>query len=751
MIWGALIVGAAALRFYEIGASSLWNDEGTTWALVQRPVAEIVRSAAADIHPPLFYLLLHLWAQLLGASAESLRAFSALCGTALVAVTGGIAATMAGRNASRAWLPLMAALWVALNPFQVYYSQEARMYMLLALEAGLLLWIVLAMMRAEEKRPASRQWFLWTAYVLVATAGMWTHYSFPIVVAAALTAYTLDWVLRRCRDVARWGQILRFAFLNGLVVIAFAPWLPTAWWQVTSWPQGGEEVALVDGLVLTVRTLLFGPIRSAPEPAWGWVALGMVLPVMGTLALRRNRRVWAVVLALALPVALMFALGLFSDAFLKFLLVASLPWCILIAACSEWGLRPALTVVLRLAVAGTAVALAAATLPGYYADPAARDNYLGVAAWLRAMADPAQDVVLLDAPGQQDVWSYYDPGLPVLALPRERPAQRATTETALAQALEGKRAAYALFWATDEADPDGIVEGWMNQHWYRGMESWQGNVRLVEYLAPQELECSAVDQKFGEAVSLDGVCLPPSRSVESGRPFAVALKWRSAEPLQQNIKVSVQMVNDQGQVLAQHDGEPAGGDRPTSTWQVGETIEDRHALLVPIGTPTGPYRLLVVLYDAATGARLATAEGDSYSLGALDVYRTGDWPPVDVLPIQHRLARSTGPVQLLGYDLYKQGFAHARETPLAAGDRLHVTLYWQAPDPLPVQWPQDEGFTFTLGAQSLTAPLAIVDYPTREWSPGEIVRADFDIVYDGARGGLLRFGDERVRIGPVPQ
>jgi hypothetical protein len=108
------------------------------------------------------------------------------------------------------------------------------------------------------------------------------------------------------------------------------------------------------------------------------------------------------------------------------------------------------------------------------------------------------------------------------------------------------------------------------------------------------------------------------------------------------------------------------------------------------------------------------------------------------------------PVQLLGYDLYKQGFAHAPETPLVPGDRLHVTLYWQAPDPLPPDWPREAQFTFALGGETYSAALANGEYPTESWAPGEIVRADFEMLYDGAQRGSLSFGGESVGIGPVP-
>ena len=60
--WMALLgimLLALALRLYRLDAQSLWNDEGTSVALAQRDLATITRNAADDIHPPLYYYLLH--------------------------------------------------------------------------------------------------------------------------------------------------------------------------------------------------------------------------------------------------------------------------------------------------------------------------------------------------------------------------------------------------------------------------------------------------------------------------------------------------------------------------------------------------------------------------------------------------------------------------------------------------------------------------------------------------------------------
>src|SRR5438105_15936943 len=79
------------LRLDQLGGQSLWYDEGISLAMVGRTPGEILFAAAADIHPPLYYVILWGWAHLAGASEFSARFVSALASAAIVAVTWVIA------------------------------------------------------------------------------------------------------------------------------------------------------------------------------------------------------------------------------------------------------------------------------------------------------------------------------------------------------------------------------------------------------------------------------------------------------------------------------------------------------------------------------------------------------------------------------------------------------------------------------------------------------------------------------------
>src|SRR5258708_14209296 len=73
-----IILLAAVLRFHLLGSQSLWNDEGNTLRLVERPIPILLQNASHDIHPPGYYLPLKAWWLPTGPTEFDLRALSAL-------------------------------------------------------------------------------------------------------------------------------------------------------------------------------------------------------------------------------------------------------------------------------------------------------------------------------------------------------------------------------------------------------------------------------------------------------------------------------------------------------------------------------------------------------------------------------------------------------------------------------------------------------------------------------------------------
>src|SRR5512142_2409053 len=110
----------------RVGELRMWGDEAYSVYSAHRSLAAITfEGAENDPHPPLYYYLLHFYMPLAGASELALRFFSVFPGLATVALTYA-----AGKRLFRARAGLWAALFAAVAPFDVYYSQEIRMYAL---------------------------------------------------------------------------------------------------------------------------------------------------------------------------------------------------------------------------------------------------------------------------------------------------------------------------------------------------------------------------------------------------------------------------------------------------------------------------------------------------------------------------------------------------------------------------------------------------------------------------------------------
>jgi uncharacterized membrane protein len=140
----------------------------------------------------------------------------------LVAATYGL-----GRRLFGAAPGLLAALLAALSPFGVYYSQEARMYIFVAL------WGALSMLAFIACRSA---WPGWAAGLAAGAAllaeqraGVYSHYfGFSILLAQNL-AFLVWWLADWRREGPRWDAVARWAALEATIAWPTCP---------GSWPPG---------------------------------------------------------------------------------------------------------------------------------------------------------------------------------------------------------------------------------------------------------------------------------------------------------------------------------------------------------------------------------------------------------------------------------------------------------------------------------------------------------------------------------
>lgn len=234
---------AFLLRWFRIGSDGLWIDEAFSVWLARQPLREMVSWVArVDHHPPLYYALLHGWVDLLGPGQASVRFLSALFGALTVPVIYALGRHLAGERGG-----LTAALLLALSPFHVRFSQEARMYALLTLLASLALWAFLRIYdrifdRRTRPSPASTSPspLPWIGYVIFTAAMLWTQNT-AVFLPLTLNLLVLGRVVIASRSSSsgrrrRSGFPLKSSLAPGLrrwftaqavLLLLWAPWLPS--------------------------------------------------------------------------------------------------------------------------------------------------------------------------------------------------------------------------------------------------------------------------------------------------------------------------------------------------------------------------------------------------------------------------------------------------------------------------------------------------------------------------------------------
>lgn len=172
-----LIGVAIAFRVHGLTAANLWLDEANSWLVSSGSWSSMAGELRGSPVGPLYFVLLKLWIVAFGDSAFTLRSLSVVSSLALIPAVYALGARILSRHAG-----LLAAALVALSPLELYFAQEARMYMLTSLTAVLCLWAYASWRAAAVERlavaaPAStaarRSPLAW--YVLAAVTLLLTH------------------------------------------------------------------------------------------------------------------------------------------------------------------------------------------------------------------------------------------------------------------------------------------------------------------------------------------------------------------------------------------------------------------------------------------------------------------------------------------------------------------------------------------------------------------------------------------------
>jgi mannosyltransferase len=247
-----IVLCGSLLRFAGLGNESIWLDETTSILIARLNLPSVVAWTAADIHPPLYYFVLHFWLGF-GESEFAVRALSVMFGVWTIVIVYALARELFDSDVG-----LLSALLLALSPMHIWYSQEARMYPMVTTWSLLASYSLILALRSSSgpgwrrsAAPHRAQMRYWVAYVLFSVLALYTHY-FALFVLLFQNLFVLFWLWRHGvrSNASLWR---RWLLIELLIALLFLPWVPVVYRQVSG--GGGAWVEKSIGRP-TVRALL---------------------------------------------------------------------------------------------------------------------------------------------------------------------------------------------------------------------------------------------------------------------------------------------------------------------------------------------------------------------------------------------------------------------------------------------------------------------------------------------------------------
>lgn len=627
-----LMVGVAlaafALRMFHLGTQELRGDEAFGYFFSLNSLSEIVRSTIAlrEPHPVASYLLQHVWLALAGHSEVALRFSNVWFGVLAVALVYRLGRRI-GLGAATAAL---AAALLAASPYAIWYSQDARMYSL-----SLALTVASTWLAIEVSQ--QRRWRFLLAYVVLTWLALQTHY-FAVFVVVAQNLYFFGVALVD-REIRR--SLGRWIGAQAALGLLYLPWLWLAVDTLTGYRGAGDSPTLAVMLQRALSVFVVGE-SMAMEQRVAYSLLAALLVLLGAARLawagaRARRALALLALYLAVPLLATWISALQRPLFNERYLIAAAPPFLLLIAAAVLGVREssasaadkadvrasraagrrdriagwAATAILALVAIGAIGSLANAYMnPAYSKTVGWRQ--LAAALDLYSASLPPEEVRIGQNFPDPTLWYYYQGPVDHLVLPpagRDPVAAAKEVELLVSQGVQRIILPVQPVEWWDNAD---IAEQALSQR-YSLLATRQVAGRPLQIYARPPATLQPLNEQLAQpgsaadrSIALTGVAIPAQLLIP-GDVLDVYLRWQgSAAALTGSEKVTLQLLDDAGRLVAQTD-------RPLAAADLGAAAT-AYAVSLPWRLPPGEYRLITALYDPALeGApRLLTAAGGDH-------------------------------------------------------------------------------------------------------------------------------------------
>lgn len=649
----SIILMGFAIRLYKLGEQSLWYDETVSAFLASQPPLDLIAHTARDIHPPGYYLLLHYWVMAVGNSEFALALFSLIFGVLLIPLTYSLARYLIGREVA-----LWAALLVAVSPFNIWYSQEVRMY---TLGAALGLVATHCALSAFSASPSTARRY-WTGYLIAAAAGLYALYYFTFLLLVVNLLLFIYMLYPKFKS----AMLKSWLIANALLLVAYLPWIPIAWRQATNPPvPPWRSMPTFWSVILESWSALSLGQSVEPSTVWPILVLTLVLLIVGLYHLNGYRSQSAQLLAIYTfgPLLLIYGLSFITPLYhVRYIFTYSPVFYILLGAGLAWlatrtHLWVALVTISILIIASLYSIYQLHFNPRYRAD-----DYRAAVDFIESRWRPG-DIILVNAGYTYTAFQYYAhlpdlersrlipyedlentdqpllvqtgtvDGDPQLGWGNPRADFYAMSTAETVAALEHISNNFSRLWllrAYDTVtDPAALIRTWLDEHTIPledELFSGESNIRAQGFLLAGSPQPEGQSISFEDGMVLAGWYLP-DQTWQAGQTIHVKLWWKTIVLPSADYKMSLKIWTPQGDLAAQGQDEwPVGTLYRATDWTVGQTVHQSTSLTLPSDLPSGQYWLNVELYHPETVQPLPRQDnGEAFvTLGPVNVVAISD-------------------------------------------------------------------------------------------------------------------------------
>jgi len=310
-----IIVIGAALRLLNLGKESLEHDEIDSVLVGQQSLGEILLTT--NVNPPLYHVLIHFWIKFFGTSEFSVRFPSFIFG-----VTTIFLCYIVGKALFSGKVGLIAAAFIALSRFHLYYSQEARVYAVGTVLTLLSMYCFILLTERPKRH-------LYCLYAFSSVLLLYAHvYGIFIIAAQNIYVFASLFLPQLFKNRAP----IRFWIFSQLsIILLFAPWY---------YHLFGQVVRIQGGFWIEVNWLT--PLKIFQHMAGGYGGyLGSLLYSLLILRLiavyfnspKMRHRFWLLALWLSVSILIPFIVSYISQPilFVRYTLFASIALYLLAA------------------------------------------------------------------------------------------------------------------------------------------------------------------------------------------------------------------------------------------------------------------------------------------------------------------------------------------------------------------------------------------------------------------------------------